>query len=402
MVRHQRPPRAGSASTSANDDELDLQAFSESLYPEGLTIRDVADDGNCFFRAVSDQLYGSEERHIELRHRACEYLIRHKHRYQYFVNDEQSFDEYVADMRNDGVWADNLELQAISMDCGVNIRVHQSGNPSYDIRNHPAPDAPVIHLSYHFGEHYASVRPLRTAGLAVPAEHPPLSPPIRRRVSSSTDPKSTSSSSPRRPRRSNSTNAGAIWEDLGSECESIEKIVERTRQEAKAIRVKESNKNEEHAQAARDIERRMKDFNNLLCRIRQTVEHNRDAYARRFGAVTTGASSLSRRTVKRSSTVEPDEGELVSGSRRTDAVHNALGKTRAEVNDCWTDVQDLVKAVSGETLRTSKANKRKEQEMKKKERKERRRREQERIARGENLNQLAPRMGRQHELDIAI
>lgn len=401
MVRHQRPARAGSASTSANDDELDLQAFSESLYPDGLTIRDVADDGNCFFRAVSDQLYGSEERHTELRHRACEYLIRHKHRYQYFVNDEQSFDEYVADMRNDGVWADNLELQAISMDCGVNIRVHQSGKPSYDIRNHPAPDAPVIHLSYHFGEHYASVRPLRTAGLAVSAEHPPLPPLTRRRSSSSTDPNSTSSSSPRRPRRSNSTNVGTIWEDLGSECENIEKMVERTRQEAKAIRFREINKAEDHTLTARNIEHRMKDYNNLLCRIRQTVEHNRDTYARRIAAMASGASSSSRRAAKRSSAVEPDEGELFNGSRQTDAVRNALNKTRGEVHDSWANLQDLKKALSGETHRTGKTSKKKGQEMKKKERKERRRREQERIARDDNLNQLAPRM-RPHELDIPI
>ena len=48
-------------------------------------------------------------------------------------------------------------LQGISCTFNVNIIVHQLGSPPWEIRNFP-PSAPVIHLSYHDGEHYASVR----------------------------------------------------------------------------------------------------------------------------------------------------------------------------------------------------------------------------------------------------
>lgn len=50
-----------------------------------------------------------------------------------------------------------LGWQGISCTFNVNIIVHQLGSPPWEIRNFP-PSAPVIHLSYHDGEHYASVR----------------------------------------------------------------------------------------------------------------------------------------------------------------------------------------------------------------------------------------------------
>jgi hypothetical protein len=40
---------------------------------------------------------------------------------------------------------------------GVNVVVHQFGAPSFELRNHSA-TVRAIHLSYHDGEHYCSVR----------------------------------------------------------------------------------------------------------------------------------------------------------------------------------------------------------------------------------------------------
>jgi hypothetical protein len=81
-------------------------------------------------------------------------------------------------MSRDGVWGGNLELQALSMALGVNIRIHQiCGTPSFDLRNHRNPKAPVVHLSYHRDQHYASVRPESAKHSRDPAAHPPLPPP---------------------------------------------------------------------------------------------------------------------------------------------------------------------------------------------------------------------------------
>ncbi len=75
-------------------------------------------------------------------------------------------------------------LQGISCTFNVNIIVHQLGSPPWEIRNFP-PSAPVIHLSYHDGEHYASVRcvvggmtPNRCCPDSVVFPHPPHATPL--------------------------------------------------------------------------------------------------------------------------------------------------------------------------------------------------------------------------------
>ena len=41
------------------------------LHHLGLRVKEVAADGNCFFRALSDQRWGGEEHHVDLRKRIC-------------------------------------------------------------------------------------------------------------------------------------------------------------------------------------------------------------------------------------------------------------------------------------------------------------------------------------------
>lgn len=167
--------------------EQDISSFNNTLRKQSLTIRDVAHDGNCFFRAVSDQLFGSEETHFELRNQACDYLSQNQKRYESFIEDHSSFDDYVTNMRKNGIWADNLEIQAISETLGVNIRIHRSQESPYDIINHHHPGAPYLHLSYHFNEHYASVRPLHATAPGIPVYHTPLAESVDRSTSSHTN-----------------------------------------------------------------------------------------------------------------------------------------------------------------------------------------------------------------------
>lgn len=104
-------------------------------------------------------------------------MRQHEDDFAPFIEDNRSFSAYVAEMSRCGVWGGNMELQALSMALGVNIRIHQLKGPrSYDIRNHNHRKAPIIHLSYHRNEHYASVRPFATARSAGPAHHSPLPP----------------------------------------------------------------------------------------------------------------------------------------------------------------------------------------------------------------------------------
>lgn len=414
MGRKQRTSRQ-SPQPSDPDEELDLSAFSEALHPSGLSIRDVNNDGNCFFRAVSDQLYGSEEHHMKLRELACDYLQRNKDHYKHFVDDEQTFDDYVTDMRNDGVWADNLELQAISMALSVNIRVHQSGKPSYDIRNHLAKDAQVIHLSYHFSEHYASVRPLDTAELAVPAQHPPLPPPKSPAVEAGED---AAERHRRRPRRKLSFEIDGIgnkWKRAYRHCCDLCSLVEKTRRVARNIKSAHpvSPEEEERHGVAKRIDRDMKNARDQLEHVSKRINDGKMVHVRtrtrkkRFGWDDTDgkAGALASLPGIGGEKVRYDEEHHYWDHVRveTENIFDILNRLDEKIRESFEVIFAVAKEANnrGGTSRMLKGSKKKEQEAKKKERKEKRRKEQESLARGDS-NELYTNELARRELGIVI
>lgn len=148
-------------SLSGDDLELDIDAFNRILHAKNLYVRDVSSDGNCLFRAVSDQLYGNESRHLDLRQQACRYMREHEEAFAPFIDDSCSFAEYVDNMEVENRWGGNIELQALSCSLLLDVRIHQVEAPSYDIKNDHGKrnkDKKTVHLSYHEGQHYASVR----------------------------------------------------------------------------------------------------------------------------------------------------------------------------------------------------------------------------------------------------
>jgi hypothetical protein len=146
----------------------------------GLALREVQGDGNCLFRAVSDQLFGHEGEAQALRARCCDYLATHSDSFSPFLLEEEgwaTFDEYVRAMRGDGEWAGNMELQALSLALRLNFVIHQAGQPHWELVNaHDGPPAAggragkggtgaattagprALHLAYQEGDHYNSVR----------------------------------------------------------------------------------------------------------------------------------------------------------------------------------------------------------------------------------------------------
>eukprot|EP00177_Eucheuma_denticulatum_P001843 GFKZ01003289.1.p2 GENE.GFKZ01003289.1~~GFKZ01003289.1.p2 ORF type:complete len:424 (+),score=65.08 GFKZ01003289.1:555-1826(+) len=423
MGRRSRAARAQLTATQAESQELDIESFSRLLEGSGLTIRDVSNDGNCFFRAVSDQLYGTEDYHMKLRERACNYLSLHKEHYRFFVDDEQSFEDYVSDMRKDGVWADNLELQAISMACDANIRVHQSGKPSYDIRNHLEKNARAIHLSYHFGEHYASVRPIAMADARAPAQHDPLPIPqpssdsSRRHENSSPQPER----GPRRPRRRNMPEDDTVlslWRRAYKRHSELSALVERTRRAAKAIRVMDGNcsQMERRKAVAKQIERDMSQARASLEEMGADIDHGKTVHRVRSRKVE--QERLERRLASNpsesdgfSSYSEDDAGDddhyKRVTRRNTEVILASLSRMEDAVNLALQTVTALTAEFSGPNTKTGgskkhqRGGKKKEQEAKKRERKERRRKEQEKLARRLEEFELTP-TANINDLDIAI
>ena len=117
----------------------------------------VAADGNCFFRALSDQRWGDDSHHAALRRDVVEYMKRNREAFEPFVEDDEKWDSYVARMSEDGAWAGNVELQAASVVCFANLCVHQAGQPRWEITNYPLADR-FFHVAYQDGDHYNSVR----------------------------------------------------------------------------------------------------------------------------------------------------------------------------------------------------------------------------------------------------
>jgi len=69
----------------------------------GLGLRDVQGDGNCLFRALADQLWGVQKRHVEVRKLVCDYLETHRDGMEVFVGafmkDGEGYEGYVERMR---------------------------------------------------------------------------------------------------------------------------------------------------------------------------------------------------------------------------------------------------------------------------------------------------------------
>jgi hypothetical protein len=83
------------------------------------TIMDMDADGNCLFRALSDQLYwdfGST--HADIRSDISDYLEAFEADFSAFLvlddedEDATDFETYIYNMRQDGEWGGNLELVA--------------------------------------------------------------------------------------------------------------------------------------------------------------------------------------------------------------------------------------------------------------------------------------------------
>ncbi|WJX95174.1 ubiquitinyl hydrolase 1 [Trifolium repens] len=136
----------------------DTSQFRTQLDALGLRIVEVTADGNCFFRALADQLEGNEEEHRKYRSMVVKHILDNRETFEPFIEDEVPFDEYCQTMDNDGTWAGNMELQTASLVTNSNVCIHRNMFPRWYIRNFDDFQVHMVHLSYHDGEHYNSVR----------------------------------------------------------------------------------------------------------------------------------------------------------------------------------------------------------------------------------------------------
>ena len=104
-----RPPN--SARLPPTEVQSEGQRLRERLRQFGLREQPIVGDGACMFRAVADQLWGDQERHVQVRQRAIEMLRKQKDHFAAFVPDDETFDQYLTRMARPAEWGDNLMLQ---------------------------------------------------------------------------------------------------------------------------------------------------------------------------------------------------------------------------------------------------------------------------------------------------
>ena len=91
----------------------------------GLRPGDVGGEGDCFFSAVSHQLYGDPNHHLLIRQAHVQYLSNHPERV-IESNTENSWNEYINNMSMQGTWCDALFVQAVANCQNVAIHIIES------------------------------------------------------------------------------------------------------------------------------------------------------------------------------------------------------------------------------------------------------------------------------------
>merc|ERR1719203_88325 len=72
------PEAMGRRKEAASSSDRETRRLNEHLADYTLCMKEIAEDGNCLFRSVADQLFGDTARADEVRERAVVYMREHK------------------------------------------------------------------------------------------------------------------------------------------------------------------------------------------------------------------------------------------------------------------------------------------------------------------------------------
>ena len=126
---------------------------------------DVGGGGDCFFRVVSQQLYGDLSHHLDIRAAGIAYMRDNPER---FIerNTDYSRGQYLNSMSMQGTWCDGLIIQAVADQLNLRIVIAESNEhfAEYNIIRAVTPlQQPTDIYLGHLGEyHYLSTVPCAT------------------------------------------------------------------------------------------------------------------------------------------------------------------------------------------------------------------------------------------------
>lgn len=121
-------------------------------------------DGNCLFRALSDQVYGDDSHHTDIRQQVMKYVKDNAGHFAAFVGEfGENLDQYISRLVQDGVYGGHIEIVGFSDSYKMPVVIYQAEN-LYIVEPQSSPNTEwkkSAHVAYHTWEHYSSVRRIK-------------------------------------------------------------------------------------------------------------------------------------------------------------------------------------------------------------------------------------------------
>ncbi|XP_001636546.2 uncharacterized protein LOC5516416 [Nematostella vectensis] len=144
--------------SNANVGTFSEPAMDDYLAKRNLYRKPIAKDGSCLFRAVSEQVYNCQARHLDVRRDCIQFMSRNREQFEEFV--EGPFDHHLHQLQNPKEWAGQVEITAIAMMYKKDFVVYQDINSApTKVTDYGFKDK--ILLCYSNGNHYDAVYPAK-------------------------------------------------------------------------------------------------------------------------------------------------------------------------------------------------------------------------------------------------
>ncbi|KAJ4979383.1 hypothetical protein NE237_010163 [Protea cynaroides] len=159
MVPVPHVPKINGEIPSIDEATSDYQRLVDRLQLYDLVEHKVQGDGNCQFRALSDQFYRTPDHHKFVRQQIVDQLKSHPEIYEGYV--PMAYGDYLKKMSSTGEWGDHVTLQAAADSYGIKILVITSFKDTCYIEIIPniLKSKRVIFLSFWAEVHYNSIYP---------------------------------------------------------------------------------------------------------------------------------------------------------------------------------------------------------------------------------------------------
>ncbi|XP_050230687.1 OVARIAN TUMOR DOMAIN-containing deubiquitinating enzyme 12 [Mercurialis annua] len=156
-------PRINSFIPNLSDASMDHQRLTQRLNVYGLFEVKVSGDGNCQFRALSDQMFKSPEHHKYVRKEIVKQLKDNRSTYECYV--PMKYKRYCKKMKKTGEWGDHITLQAAADKFAAKICLLTSFRDTCFIEIMPRYQPPKreLWLSFWSEVHYNSLYEIRDA-----------------------------------------------------------------------------------------------------------------------------------------------------------------------------------------------------------------------------------------------